>query len=79
MIVSVILNLILGTAAGYLTGRFFDVPGTLLLHIHLGFCGGVIGCAALGLIGLGWAGYVISAVFSILSAFLLVRFSGSLS
>ena len=79
MIISVILDLVLGTAAGYLTGRFFDVPGTLLLHVLLGILGGVIGCALLGLIGLGWAGYIISAFFSILAAFQLVRFSGSLS
>ena len=79
MVISVILNLILGAAAGFLTGKFFGMPGTMVLHILLGVLGGVIGCALLGLIGLGLTGYVISAVFSILAGFLLVRFSGSFS
>ena len=79
MIISLILNLAFGAAAGWAAGKLMGSEGDLIRNILLGLCGGVVGSIALGLIGIHGSGRIGGLIVSIVGACILIWLSRKMS
>ncbi|MBQ9119637.1 MAG: GlsB/YeaQ/YmgE family stress response membrane protein [Lachnospiraceae bacterium] len=71
-IIGIIIDLIVGAAAGWLAGKIMHSEGSLLRNVILGIVGGVIGSILLGIIGIGASGIIGGIVVSVIGACALV-------
>ena len=72
LIGKILVNLVIGAIAGYLAGRLMDSEGSMERNVLLGLVGGVIGSAALGLIGIRGSGFIGSIIVSVVGACILI-------
>ena len=71
-IIGIIIDLIVGAAAGWLAGKIMHSEGSLLRNVILCIVGGVIGSILLCIIGIGASGIIGGIVVSVIGACALV-------
>ncbi len=72
MLIGLIMNLICGGLAGWVAGNIMNSEGSLIRHILLGLCGGVVGTVVLGIVGIKSTGRIGSIIISIIGACILI-------